>query len=585
MTTDRWIHAGTKKELKDVGAKVIRGGIAVFYHEDQVYALDNRCPHMGFPLHMGSLCNGILTCHWHHARFDVCSGGTLDPWADDVPTYEIKIDDDEFIWVNPQPKQQTNTNQYMERLQKGLEQNISLVIAKAVVALIERGVPESEIIRAGVQFGTNQNRNGWQSGLTILSAMANILPKLDKQGKILALYQGLVHVARDCAGSAQRHLLGPLPGYEGSPARLAEWYRQCIEVRDTQGAERVVATAIKTGMSMEDLSAMLMTAVTDHFYMSGGHALDFHNKAFEALEHAGEDLTELVLTSLTPMMSSAGRSEELNSWRAPLNLVSPLMEAFEILANNQPADQQTEIDAQALLDMLLGEEPLQTIETLTDLLLKGASPVHIAQIVTLAAMERVVRFHTQNDFADWNTVHHTFSHAHAVHESLRRSNDPMLVRAIYHAAVTVYHDRFLNVPAAKRPEVASGTPTSDQLNPERLLEIMDRQQQVDASAAWVLGYVHHGGNIEVLFNTLGMALLREDANFHTYQIVEAAFREYDRWDADHGQFAERAKETALLAVTRYLAAHAPTSRELPHTARIALRLHRGEKLFEEEKTS
>ncbi|WP_308737545.1 Rieske (2Fe-2S) protein [Paenibacillus sp. AR247] len=69
-----WIQAGSVEELRDQGPKLIKGGIVVFYHEDQVHALDNRCPHLGFPLHMGSLCNGILTCHWHHARFDVCSG-------------------------------------------------------------------------------------------------------------------------------------------------------------------------------------------------------------------------------------------------------------------------------------------------------------------------------------------------------------------------------------------------------------------------------------------------------------------------------------------------------------------------------
>jgi hypothetical protein len=51
--------------------------------------------------------------------------------------------------------------------------------------------------------------------------------------------------------------------------------------------------------------------------------------------------------------------------------------------------------------------------------------------------------------------------------------------------------------------------------------------------------------------------------------------------AEDDEFASKAKETILLALTRYLAAHAPTSREMPHTAQIVRRLHRGEKLFEE----
>ena len=66
------IKAGTLEQLETRGCMVVTGGghaIAVFHHEGQVYAVDNRCPHMGFPLDRGSVSDGILTCHWHHARF------------------------------------------------------------------------------------------------------------------------------------------------------------------------------------------------------------------------------------------------------------------------------------------------------------------------------------------------------------------------------------------------------------------------------------------------------------------------------------------------------------------------------------
>jgi len=86
---DRLVRVGLRHELASV--TVVSGGrhgIAVFAPEDSgsIHAVDNRCPHMGFPLHKGSVCNGILTCHWHHARFDLASGGTFDPFADDVQT-------------------------------------------------------------------------------------------------------------------------------------------------------------------------------------------------------------------------------------------------------------------------------------------------------------------------------------------------------------------------------------------------------------------------------------------------------------------------------------------------------------------
>src|SRR5258708_6119733 len=84
--------AGSLDELKAKGRLVVRGAhrpILVVYDRGRVVALDNRCPHMGFPLDRGSIEDGILTCHWHHARFDLASGCTFDLCADDVPTCPI----------------------------------------------------------------------------------------------------------------------------------------------------------------------------------------------------------------------------------------------------------------------------------------------------------------------------------------------------------------------------------------------------------------------------------------------------------------------------------------------------------------
>ena len=98
---DGFLHVGTLEDLEARGRLVIRGRrcpLLVVHHEGQVRALDNRCPHLGFPLHKGSIRDGILTCHWHHARFDLASGCTFDLWADDVPTAEVRIEGGE-VWV------------------------------------------------------------------------------------------------------------------------------------------------------------------------------------------------------------------------------------------------------------------------------------------------------------------------------------------------------------------------------------------------------------------------------------------------------------------------------------------------------
>ena len=88
-TTD-FVRAGSLEELAAKGRLVVHGPhrpILVVHDKGRVFALDNRCPHMGFPLDRGSVEDGTLTCHWHHARFDLASGCTFDLWADDVPIW------------------------------------------------------------------------------------------------------------------------------------------------------------------------------------------------------------------------------------------------------------------------------------------------------------------------------------------------------------------------------------------------------------------------------------------------------------------------------------------------------------------
>src|SRR5690349_12061687 len=96
-----YVLAGSLEALKAKGRLVVQGGhrpILIVYDRGRIFALDNRCPHMGFPLERGTVEDGILTCHWHHARFDLESGCTFDLWADDVPHCAVEVRDGD-IWV------------------------------------------------------------------------------------------------------------------------------------------------------------------------------------------------------------------------------------------------------------------------------------------------------------------------------------------------------------------------------------------------------------------------------------------------------------------------------------------------------
>ncbi|GAB4574543.1 MAG: hypothetical protein Kow0077_21660 [Anaerolineae bacterium] len=587
--TQQFVYAARLEDLQATQAgclsvQVEGHTLALFLHEDRVYAVDNRCPHMGFPLDRGTVKEGILTCHWHHARFDLASGGTFDLWADDVLTFPTKVHNGN-IWVDIGARARTH-DYYRARLRDGLERNIPLVIAKAVLALLdgEAGDPV-EPFCIGLDFGTRYRHNGWGQGLTILTCLMDILPYLAPEERPRALYHGLSAVAQDSRGNPPRFTVRPLPALEADMVTLRRWFRQFIEVRDAEGAERCVVSALRAGATQREMADMLFTAATDHRYLQGGHVLDFINKAFEALDIAGWEYSEAALSSLIPALAAADRMEESNAWRSPDDLVAILERAFDRLSSaiksgrSKPASVPP---TQDIIPTLLGGNPQDIVDALLAALRGGCPPVDLAGLVAYAAALRIAQFHTSNEFRDWDTALHAFTFANAVHQGLQRIGpQPLhgesyvpLVRGIFDAAMTVYLNRFLNIPAARLPQ-PEGTVTDD---PDALLAelpgLLNHQQQVDEAGRLVAGYLYVGGNPDALLAALGAALLREDRDFHTIQTVEAAFHQFTL------QKDSEASTHLLIAAARYLAAHAPTLRAQGQTYQIAARLHRGDHLFE-----
>jgi nitrite reductase/ring-hydroxylating ferredoxin subunit len=542
---------------------------------NKVHAVDNRCPHMGFPLQRGTVKDGILTCPWHHARFDLASGGTFDQWADDVRAFPVQIRDGD-VCVDLVPHEDPLAHQ-RQRLRDGLERDIPLVIGKAAIALLQGGEAPAESFRLGLAFGAEYRQDGWGQGLTIHTCMMNLLPRLDAAERPRAAYHGLSAVARDCAGMPPRFRVHPLPTSSTDPATLKRWFRRFVEVRDAEGAERCLVSAIRAGCNPQQLADMLFAAATDHRFIQIGHVADFTNKALEALDHAGWEHAEPVLTSLVSGYASADRMEESNAWRYPIDLVAILERAFASLpaaleiGRGQFAGW---AGRDVLVPVLLGDDPQAIADTLLAALRDGAREEDVAGAVTYAAALRIARFHTSNEFGDWDTALHTFTFANAVHQGLRRWPSPELLRGVFDAAISTYLDRFLNVPAARLPEAGSATKDPQALLDD-LPELLNRQQQVNEAGELVASYLCGGGWPDRLLAMLGKVLLREDRDFHTIQTVEAAFRQYVLLQGTPAAIS------VLVATARYLAAHAPTVRAQGQTYQIAYRLHRGERLFEE----
>ncbi len=289
---------------------------------------------------------------------------------------------------------------------------------------------------------------------------------------------------------------------------------------------------------------------------------DFTNKAFENLDRIGWQHAGTILPSLVNQTATASRNEESSSWRHPVDLIEILQDAEHRLSINPSSNGKSSAwtGFDATVEAVLADDPASGTQSMLLAFEQGASPLQVSQALCYAAALRVARFHTSNEFGDWVSVLHTFTYCNALDHLLRRTPAPELARGLLAGAMAVYLDRFLNMPSQRLPEERSvrNEPADADALIDRLLDLTNRQHEVEAAASVVYRYLSLGNDDRRVIQTLGYVLLREDADFHTYQMFEAGVRQYHLLKVGRPEAARH----VLVAVARYLAAHSPTDRAM-----------------------
>src|SRR5262249_57584616 len=98
------------------------------------------------------------------------------------PTCAMGVGDGEG-WVKASSGYADLAAHWRQRLADGLDHDLGLVIAKAVHGQVAADVPAAEIVRQVALFGA-LNRDGWGVGLTILTALADLLPVLPEERRL-----------------------------------------------------------------------------------------------------------------------------------------------------------------------------------------------------------------------------------------------------------------------------------------------------------------------------------------------------------------------------------------------------------------
>lgn len=96
-----WIDAGPLDAIPRRGARVLRAGrrcIAVFRTgDDDVFGLEDRCPHRGGPLSQGIVHGRRVTCPLHDWVIELATGRAVEPDDGAVDTYAVRVADGRIL--------------------------------------------------------------------------------------------------------------------------------------------------------------------------------------------------------------------------------------------------------------------------------------------------------------------------------------------------------------------------------------------------------------------------------------------------------------------------------------------------------
>jgi len=101
-----WVRVAAKADLiarRRIVCTVAGVDIVLIYSSNEVLALENKCTHLGNPLHEGRIMAGTIICPFHGACFDLRTGESIaGPAVAPVRVFKTRVEGEEVSLELPQ---------------------------------------------------------------------------------------------------------------------------------------------------------------------------------------------------------------------------------------------------------------------------------------------------------------------------------------------------------------------------------------------------------------------------------------------------------------------------------------------------
>jgi len=295
--------------------------IALFVHDGEVLACNNRCPHEGYPLVEGALdANCVLTCHWHNWKFDLRSGATL-YGGDNLRVYPVKVEAGDVYVDLREPPAAARIEKALADLGHAIGEFDTARIARELARLGKAGAgPEVALARA-----IEATHDRLEDGMTHAYAAADAwLALADSFGtpatrspgfvandakRLACATEALVYIAYDT-------LREPKHPYSDETAPFsAASYAAAVEAQDEDAAMTLVNGALACGLHYDNLEEALVRAALAH-YNDFGHSLIYLTHVRQLVARLGAAVEPPLLKAWTRSLIYATREDLLPDFRA-----------------------------------------------------------------------------------------------------------------------------------------------------------------------------------------------------------------------------------------------------------------------------
>lgn len=412
--------------------------------EDELYAVENRCPHEGYPLSTGRIADGKLTCEWHNWKFDLESGECV-IGGEDVRSFPLEVRDG-TVWLDvTEPDSDGVVAAEQKSLVKAFDEGDFGHAARAVERLLAADQTPAEVLAFGVEWGAKHCRWGFDHGLATAADLAAAMARrpADADYFIVDAFELIV----------QPNLRLPeVPAPKVVERGSEDAFRAAVEREDMAAARGMVVRECEEEGGVARAFAWIRHAATDHFF-DYGHGHIYAVKGEELVERIGEAHAPAVLTSLAEGLVYGTREDQLPYMRAYGKHVAPYearLEALFACGTDAP------FDVDSIVEATTHGSLEQALDAVGRALEQGAEPAKIALALSLAASRRLLRFDLRLEGdpeaqEGWLDVTHALTHADAVYASLLRHKTPALLRGLFQSARFIQHLQVLDAEPGAAP--------------------------------------------------------------------------------------------------------------------------------------